>query len=88
MVTAITDAYCGIGCQNEYGTCNSASKVSNVVNTDGHGATATSTVTGRCGDAFGGACSKANQCCSKYGYCGTSNAYCGNGCQPQYGICN
>ncbi|ORX78347.1 hypothetical protein BCR32DRAFT_328575 [Anaeromyces robustus] len=48
----------------------------------------TSTVSGRCGAEFGGACANSSYCCSKYGYCGSSEAHCGTGCQSQFGKCN
>jgi len=75
------DNYCGLGCQEEFGKCNSSSS----------GSIADATIPlpyslGECGP--GVAICADGLCCSKYGYCGSTNNYCGSGCQPEYGKCN
>ncbi|KAL4993254.1 hypothetical protein BDV10DRAFT_179472 [Aspergillus recurvatus] len=73
-----TTAYCGEGCQLEFGTCNDAS-VQTVSTTGSCGATLTSNVT--ClGSQYG-------DCCSRMGYCGGNASYCGDGCQSGFGSC-
>jgi len=74
-----TSEYCGIGCQSEFGNCDS----------DTNTATITTTIEdstkGRCGSTFG-ECPD-NLCCSQYGYCGDSVDHCGTGCQLSFGRC-
>ncbi|ORX76333.1 hypothetical protein BCR32DRAFT_183369, partial [Anaeromyces robustus] len=73
------DKYCGIGCQEKYGICNSIveSDHSKKISTDN-----------RCGPDNGDTECPSGQCCSKYGWCGTGDKFCGIGCQEEYGICN
>jgi len=87
----LTNAYCGTGCQSEFGRCN-----------DSHVTTTTTTTTpktqptnegkistdGKCGANNGNTICPNNQCCSKYGYCGDTDAYCGSGCQTNFGRCS
>ncbi|CEL00421.1 hypothetical protein ASPCAL00023 [Aspergillus calidoustus] len=73
-----TDAYCGEGCQLEFGTCNDAS-VQTISRTGSCGATLTSNVTCQ-GSTYG-------DCCSTNGFCGGDKTYCGSGCQPMFGNC-
>ncbi|KAL4924246.1 uncharacterized protein BDV17DRAFT_295562 [Aspergillus undulatus] len=73
-----TTAYCGEGCQLQFGECNDAS-VQTISTTGSCGATLTSNVT--ClGSTYG-------DCCSGKGYCGGDTAYCGSGCQGEFGRC-
>ncbi|KAL3449899.1 hypothetical protein BJX65DRAFT_272142 [Aspergillus insuetus] len=73
-----TDAYCGEGCQLEFGTCNDAS-VQTISRTGSCGATLTSNVTCQ-GSTYG-------DCCSTNGFCGGDKTYCGSGCQSMFGNC-
>ncbi|OUM68565.1 carbohydrate esterase family 4 protein [Piromyces sp. E2] len=65
-------AYCGEGCQPEYGICEHT--------------LVSPTTQGRCGIGYGNCPS--GYCCSKHGYCGTSEEHCGTGCQTGYGFCH
>ncbi|ORX42771.1 hypothetical protein BCR36DRAFT_264070, partial [Piromyces finnis] len=69
-----TSAYCGVGCQSEFGRCDSGKAIS------------TDTKCGRKG-SVDYICPN-SQCCSQKGYCGTTSAYCGVGCQSEFGKCN
>jgi len=72
------DAYCGNGCQEEYGICDKVEFYKpHLISTDR-----------RCGVNHGNTDCPSGQCCSSYGWCGTSDKYCGQGCQVEYGICN
>jgi len=73
-----SNAYCGSGCQENYGLCDST-KVTQ---------THTISTNGRCGSDNGNTACPDNKCCSKYGWCGTSDKYCGSGCQSEFGRCN
>ncbi|KAL2807893.1 hypothetical protein BJX63DRAFT_55976 [Aspergillus granulosus] len=73
-----TDAYCGEGCQLDFGICNDAS-VQTISTTGSCGSTLTSNVTCQ-GSTYG-------DCCSRNGFCGGDNTYCGAGCQPEFGNC-
>ncbi|KAL3457278.1 hypothetical protein BJX64DRAFT_293350 [Aspergillus heterothallicus] len=73
-----TDAYCGEGCQLDFGSCNDAS-VQTISTTGSCGSTLTSNVTCQ-GSTYG-------DCCSKNGFCGGDNTYCGSGCQSMFGNC-
>ncbi|KAH8586454.1 hypothetical protein B0O99DRAFT_644390 [Bisporella sp. PMI_857] len=73
-------AYCGEGCQPEFGTCLSSVPGSQVVSASGScGATSTSNITCQ-GSSFG-------DCCSPRGFCGNDDDYCGSGCQTLFGTC-
>lgn len=69
-----TTAYCGAGCQAEFGTCTAGS---GDISEDGICGTNSKTCKG---SLFG-------DCCSSSGYCGSSSDYCGTGCQASYGAC-
>ncbi|KAJ8322961.1 hypothetical protein QVD99_007360 [Batrachochytrium dendrobatidis] len=71
-----TDAHCGIGCQNPFGTCNGAPPTP-----------PTPSVDVKCGVGRGGKCPN-SLCCSQYGWCGNTDAHCGVGCQNPFGTCN
>jgi len=74
----IGDVYCGVGCQEEYGTCEKTKFYKpHLISTDR-----------RCGVYHGDTDCPSGQCCSSYGWCGTSDKYCGKGCQEEYGMCN
>ncbi|OBT39329.1 hypothetical protein VE00_10469 [Pseudogymnoascus sp. WSF 3629] len=71
-------AYCGTGCQTDFGTCSPSGPP---VSTDGTCSQASDPSGAACaGSAFG-------ECCSEHGYCGDTNAYCGTGCQVAFGTC-
>jgi hypothetical protein len=75
------EAYCGSGCQTDFGQCSNGGSASNsdsIANTISKD--------GRCGKNNGRCPS--GSCCSKYGYCGTSSSHCGKGCQSEFGNCN
>ena len=77
-----SDKYCGTGCQEGYGICNSTrdsqtpSSTFHPVSEDGS-----------CGPKNGNTSCPPGECCSKYGWCGTSISYCGSGCQSEFGQC-
>ncbi|OUM59851.1 carbohydrate-binding module family 18 protein, partial [Piromyces sp. E2] len=74
------DKYCGTGCQEGFGECNStrasSTTSSHPISTDG-----------RCGAKFGNTSCPDGKCCSKYGWCGTSSSHCDAGCQSEFGVC-
>jgi len=69
----VTDEYCDIGCQFDFGICNS--NITQITSPDG-----------TCGRFNGYSC-EPGYCCSQYGYCGDTSDYCGTGCQSNYGTC-
>ncbi|KAG4087054.1 coth protein-domain-containing protein [Neocallimastix lanati (nom. inval.)] len=92
-----TVAYCGKGCQSEFGECTNDDNNVSVTTTKTTSSTeTTSTNTStintlptsleKCGP--GVAVCGNNLCCSRYGYCGNTVAYCGKGCQSEFGRCD
>jgi len=83
-----TEAYCGKGCQSEFGNCTSSTSAKPATTKSSTSSTGTLKVTtdGHCGPNYG--ICPSGKCCSKYGYCGTTDNYCGVGCQSSYGQCN
>ncbi|ORX81486.1 hypothetical protein BCR32DRAFT_299413, partial [Anaeromyces robustus] len=87
-------AYCGQGCQSEFGKCLSNSNDSklSMVRCNGNNQDQQWEITTinpnipRCGSGIGSCPS--GQCCNRDGLCGTGNDYCGKGCQSQFGKCN
>jgi len=75
-----TEEHCGVGCQSEFGKCNSTPSTPSTPSKS-------SSVKGKCGPKYG-ACAKPNECCSQYGWCGTTEEHCGVGCQSEFGNCN
>jgi len=75
------DDYCGTGCQENFGRCNSSTSTSpaqtHSISTDN-----------RCGPDNGDTVCPSGNCCSRYGWCGRSDIHCGDGCQSGYGQCN
>ncbi|KAI3641244.1 hypothetical protein MIR68_000716 [Amoeboaphelidium protococcarum] len=69
-----SDAYCGVGCQSNYGVCDD---LDSDVSSDG-----------KCG-MLDGRKKKCKQgfCCSKFGWCGSTADHCQMGCQKDYGVC-
>ncbi|RYP54924.1 hypothetical protein DL768_000488 [Monosporascus sp. mg162] len=65
-----TAAYCGTGCQSEFGTCEEGSGGDGAGDGDGAGSE------GRCGPDFGSASCPENECCSAAGYCGSTADHC------------
>jgi len=94
----VTTAYCGNGCQSEFGRCNGVSEKVTTTTTTTKYITTTTTTTkkstptgkistdGRCGKGIGTICPD-NLCCSQYGYCDSGKDYCGQGCQSEFGRC-
>ncbi|KAJ2905196.1 hypothetical protein MKZ38_006102 [Zalerion maritima] len=72
-----TDAYCGTGCQSDFGSCTSSDTGSDTVSTDG-----------TCGDGVTCEGSEFGDCCSQYGWCGSTDGHCGDGCQTDFGTCS
>jgi len=94
-----SDAYCGNGCQSEFGACKKTSttktstkktttktKTSTKKTTKTKSNTLPTSTDGRCGSKYGTRCSS-GECCSKYGWCGESSSHCGSGCQSEFGKC-
>lgn len=67
-----SDAHCGSGCQESFGSCVSQALP---ISTNG-----------QCGEGPGTRCAQ-GYCCSQYGWCGNSNNHCQGGCQGSYGEC-
>ncbi|KAI5460213.1 hypothetical protein BGZ63DRAFT_389732 [Mariannaea sp. PMI_226] len=74
-----TTAYCGTGCDVDFGVCTGSSSTN-----------ITDTTNGLCGATYKSTCKNygSKTCCSEFGYCGSTSAYCGSGCQSQYGTCS
>lgn len=74
-----TSAYCGNGCNPQFGTCGTFPLPGGVleVSTDGS-----------CGNGVTCQGSEFGNCCSEHFFCGANTAYCGTGCRPEFGICN
>ena len=88
-----TIAYCGAGCQSEFGTCadvvtSTRTTTKKTTTTKGSTATGALSTDGKCGSKNNNKVCPNNGCCSKYGYCGTTDAYCGSGCQSGFGRCS
>ncbi|KAH3990511.1 hypothetical protein HBH70_201550 [Parastagonospora nodorum] len=97
-----TTAYCGKGCNSEFGTCtNDGTTISSsvmIVSSSTHASTipvASSqpvSADARCGPSFGGkTCqgSRWGNCCSQYSYCGSTSDYCSaTTCRRGFGQCN
>lgn len=82
-----TNAYCGSGCQPQFGSCG----ISDPSPSDPSQPSPTKVSRdGLCGRKSGQTCrgSGFGDCCSQYNYCGGTSAYCGEGCQPLYGTCD
>jgi FtsP/CotA-like multicopper oxidase with cupredoxin domain len=71
-----TQAYCGTGCQLEFGHCE---------DTEGK-----SSPDGTCGGEVGFTCKDSGygDCCSQYQFCGSSEEFCGTGCLGGFGDCS
>jgi len=88
-----TKAYCGTGCQSEFGRCNASNANNQTKPTTTVAAVVPTTSSqkistdGKCGKENGNTKCPNNECCSQYGYCGTTNGYCGAGCQSEFGQC-
>ena len=65
-------AYCGTGCQSEFGKCSTEDLPKVGENK-------------KCGAGI--ATCEEGLCCSSKGYCGKTNAHCGTGCQNEFGKC-
>ncbi|KAF1936720.1 hypothetical protein EJ02DRAFT_515646 [Clathrospora elynae] len=96
-----TDAYCGKGCNPNFGSCKGAAAsisapviVSTSTRTPSPVPSATQSVSknARCGkEGNGQTClgSKWGSCCSQYSYCGSTIDYCAvDTCQKGFGFCN
>ncbi|KAI1254824.1 hypothetical protein MGN70_002884 [Eutypa lata] len=68
----ITTAYCGTGCQSEFGTCEEGDGDDEDDDDDDDDDDSE----GRCGPNFGNALCSATECCSAAGYCGTTDEHC------------
>eukprot|EP00833_Pecoramyces_ruminatium_P004969 jgi/Orpsp1_1/1179001/evm.model.c7180000067530.1 len=85
-----SSAYCGKGCQSEFGQCNGSSTITVTKTSTKTTSTKTSYPTStndRCGAKFGTRC-RSGYCCSKHNWCGKSKDHCGSGCQSEFGKCN
>ncbi|KAF2262629.1 glycoside hydrolase/deacetylase [Lojkania enalia] len=91
-----TSAYCGDGCQSEFGTCGSNSVSSSIPSStrSSSAPSATSTLKvstdGTCAGTSGFTCvgSSFGNCCSQYGWCGSTTGHCGTGCNSAFGTCS
>jgi len=93
--------HCGIGCQSDFGRCNSSNAnptkpvtTTTIVTETTMVATIINTNSSsdlkisfdQCGDGVG-ICGD-GLCCSKHGWCGSTSEYCGAGCQSEFGQCD
>ncbi len=95
-----TDAYCGVGCNLLFGSCNTAASITSRPSlTLASGPSKTSLILAQTSGvskpistdfvcSVNGAQCGPSLCCSLNGWCGNTDAYCGQGCQANFGICS